>query len=403
MAIGEGKKIFTRGERPSPRIPLRERWLWADVVAPLVVTRAALLFVGWFSQNIAASPDYPLKDVVGRGWNFSPYRLLDIWGRWDTGWYFDIVARGYYLQGGILTTQSNLSFFPLYPYLVRFVTWGIPASLLTPGAILFAGVIVSNVCLLGALILLHRLTTAYFDGGVARRTVLYLLLFPTGFFLSAFYTEATFLFLSLAAFYAASRKVWPVACLAGGLLALTRVPGFLVSVPLLWMYAESIQWRWRQVSSEILWFLLIPGGLLAFFVIAYPITGNLLGPVIIHGNWHHQLVIFPLLTILEANDPNGALAVLDQWTAVALLALIVPAWKWMPTRAYGIYLALSLLLPLGAGTLTSMVRYAVVMFPAFIVLALLGRNATFDRWLIVLFFALQVLLMALWSQFYWVA
>ena len=50
-----------------------------------------------------------------------------------------------------------------------------------------------------------------------------------------------------------------------------------------------------------------------------------------------------------------------------------------------------------------MFRYTLMMFPVFIVLAVLGRNPTVDRWIIILFTVLQVLFMALWRQFYWVA
>jgi Mannosyltransferase (PIG-V) len=379
------------------------QWMWSDVLVPLLLTRLALLFVGWFSQILAPSPDFPLREVVARGWIFSPYRLLDIWGRWDSGWYASIALEGYHLLGDIYTTQSNIAFFPLMPHIVRFLIMWIPASLLTPGVVLFAGVIVSNLFLVGAMILLHRLTASCFDAAVARRAVLYLLLFPTGFFLSAFYTEAAFLFLSLAAFYAATKKAWPAACVMGALLAMTRAPGVLVAVPLVWMYAESLEWRLQRVGWELLWFLLIPAGLLSFLISIYPLTGNLLATIIVHINWNHYLAALPLETILNTGNPNNYLALLEQWTSIALLAAIVLAWKWLPSKAYSIYVALLMLLPLTAGILTSMIRYALVMFPAFIVLALLGKNPTVDRWVIILLMAVQVLFMALWSQFYWVS
>ena len=379
------------------------QWLWSDVLVPLLLTRLALLFVGWFSQNFARSPDYPLKEVIARGWQFSPYRLIDIWGRWDSGWYMSIVSEGYRLRGDILTTQSNIGFFPLYPQLVGFLIRWIPTSLLTAGVILLTGVIVSNLMLVGAMILLHRLTAAYFDSAVARRAVLYLLVFPTGFFLSAFYTEATFLCLSLAAFYAASRKAWPAACVMGGLLALTRAPGVLVAAPLVWMYAESLEWRLQRAGWELLWFLLIPAGLLSFLLSVYPLSGNLLAPLIVQTNWNHHLTALPLQTIIEPANPNNYLALLEQWTSVALLPAIVLAWKWLPSKAYSIYAALLLLLPLAAGTLSAMMRYGLVIFPAFIVLALLGKNPSVDRWVMILFMAAQALFMALWSQFYTVS
>jgi hypothetical protein len=128
-----------------------------------------------------------------------------------------------------------------------------------------------------------------------------------------------------------------------------------------------------------------------------------LATIIVHTNWNHYLAALPLETILNTGNPNNYLALLEQWTSIALLAAIVLAWKWLPSKAYSIYVALLMLVPLAAGILTSMIRYALVMFPAFIVLALLGKNPTVDRWVIILLMAVQVLFMALWSQFYWVS
>ncbi|HYN89085.1 MAG TPA: hypothetical protein VER55_11165, partial [Ardenticatenaceae bacterium] len=94
-------------------------WIWTNVVAPFAITRLALLLAGWFSQYFPASLNYPPEEVARRGWQFSPHRLLDIWGRWDTAWYLSIVSDGYSIRGDVETTLSNIAFFPFYPYLVK--------------------------------------------------------------------------------------------------------------------------------------------------------------------------------------------------------------------------------------------------------------------------------------------
>jgi hypothetical protein len=68
---------------------------------------------------------------VARG-QFSPINLLDMWARWDSGWYLDIALNGYALRGPIETTQSNVAFFPLYPLLIRTLLLLVPESWRTP-------------------------------------------------------------------------------------------------------------------------------------------------------------------------------------------------------------------------------------------------------------------------------
>ena len=91
-------------------------WVWHDVTVPFIVTRLSLLIVGWFAQYFPPNPYYPIQEAIARGWQFSPFRLLDIWGRWDAGWYLSIVRAGYFVRGDIVVAQSNVAFFPLYSY-----------------------------------------------------------------------------------------------------------------------------------------------------------------------------------------------------------------------------------------------------------------------------------------------
>ena len=99
-------------------------WFWTDVVSVFLLTRAALVVVGLFAGNFPSNLSYLIAIAPKRGWYFTPYRLVDVWGRWDSGWYIDIVRHGYNANGDIRTVQSNLGFFPLYPYtLLGGVSW----------------------------------------------------------------------------------------------------------------------------------------------------------------------------------------------------------------------------------------------------------------------------------------
>jgi Mannosyltransferase (PIG-V) len=375
--------------------------VWTDVVAPVLGVRLCLLAVGWLSQNLLPNPQYPAPEALARGYHFSRSRLLDMWARWDSGWYMGIVQHGYPAGPVAEGAQSAFAFFPLYPMLVRIFTLLLPERLRTAERILIVGLLLSNVFLIGALILLHRLVTEMRDRETARRTVLYTLLFPTGFFLFCFYTESAFLLLSVAAFYAASRKWWGAAGLLGGLLALARPPGVLIAVPLCWMYLESVGWRPSKIRANVLWLALVPSGLLAFLFYAYRMTGDFLAPVHAQGGWGKTLTA-PWTTLLQPFGGDFYVTSFERVLAVVFIALAVVALFKLPSAAYGVYALLLIAPPLTSGTLVSTSRYCVVVFPAFVVLAALGRHPLADDALKLALFGLQVWLFVGWSQSYWV-
>ena len=78
------------------------------------------------------------------------------------------------------------------------------------------------------------MVTRDFNRRVANRTVLYLSVFPTAFFLFAPFTEAIFLALALGAVYAIRTDRPGFALVPALLVGLTRPQGVLVSIPLGW-------------------------------------------------------------------------------------------------------------------------------------------------------------------------
>lgn len=376
-------------------------WALPEVVIPFLLTRFALFVTGWFSRYFRPDPYYPIEAAVARGWQFSPHRLIDIWGRWDTGWYLSIVNHGYNVPGDLHTVQSSIAFFPLYPYMVKVLTFLLPARLRTPGAEVFLGAVVSNVLLLWGLILLYKLVTSSLnDAAIARRTVVYMLLFPTSFFFSCCYSESTFLFLSVAAFYAASRQAWWRSALLGGLLALTRPLGVLILIPLVWIYLQAREWKLRKVGWEIVSFLLVPAGLVVYSLSIYHLTGDLLAPLQVQAAWGRGLAL-PWQTIASPTEFNPFITPVDQMVVVGFILLGLVSLVLLP-KSYGLYSLALMLPPLFTGTLMSVARYYLPIFPIFIVLAMAGRWRAVDRFLAVTFFVVQVLFMAAWSQFYWI-
>lgn len=183
--------------------------------------------VALFALGLLVTGLLPQNERVGvPGWDAPPVQggwqnIGTAWERSDALWYLSIAQDGY--RGD----DSSGAFFPLYPSLIKLVS-----LLFGGGHELLSAYVVTSVALLAGLVVLYRLTALEMSEPAARKAVLYLCLFPTGFFLFAPYTEALFLALSVGTLYAARRREWALAAGLGVLAALTRSPGVLLALPL---------------------------------------------------------------------------------------------------------------------------------------------------------------------------
>ncbi len=160
--------------------------------------------------------------------------------RWDSAWYLVIAHYGYRPDLGVYTAPRD-AFFPLYPTGVKAVSWlGVPPIL--------AGVLISLAALALALYGIHRLTTLELgrhgiEAGsedraarAARLAVLASAFAPMAFFLSAVYSEALYLALSVGLFWSARQGRWALVGALGGLAAATRSAGMVLLLPALMIY-----------------------------------------------------------------------------------------------------------------------------------------------------------------------
>jgi hypothetical protein len=232
--------------------------------------------------------------------------------------------------------------------------------------------------------------------------VLYLLLFPAAFFLSCFYTESAFLFLSVAALYAAQRQQWAWAAPAAALLGITRPLGVLLIPILGWIYLSAAGWRLSNLRFNLLWLLLAPLPFLLYLAWMGQATGDWLAPLNAQQAYFRGFA-WPWETLLTPAYPDQWLTPLGQIFVLLFLVLgAIACWR-LPSAAYGLWV-LALIMPaLFTGIMTSSLRFLLVAAPGFIVLAQWGKIPLLDRLCQSLFFALQIALMVAWSQFYFVA
>ena len=339
------------------------------------------------------------------------YTLWQSWHRWDTGHYLSIAQHGY-------DALYHTAFFPLYPLLERVV------MVLTRNPFT-AGLLISNVAGLVMLVVLYRLVAEDFDRERAYRTVLYFSVFPTAFFFAAAYNESLFLCLSILSFYHMRRGHWLLAGLFGFFASLTRSAGLLLLLPFCYEYlrqhdfyfglgrrlsqAESTAGagrpqgtrailRWGVLRVDILAGLLIPAGIGLFALYCYIRFHDPLAFSHAQSHWQRHLA-FPwhgiggsiraILTsqgLLSFQALRNMLDLVPDliFLAVILLSFIGP-WKFPKSHwAYGFYAAvlyfflqLSLVGGTGLFPLQSVSRYLLEVFPAFIVLASIGKSRTF--------------------------
>lgn len=304
--------------------------------------------------------------------------LLGPWQRFDTNHYLRIAREGYGVE------QESV-FPPLYPLAIRAGGQLFRGFMPLGQANLVAAILISNLAFIGVLVLLHRLTTAEMDEASAKRSLVYLAIFPTGFFLIAGYTESLFIFFALASIMASRRGDFWLAGLLGLLASLTRLTGWILVAPMAYEYMRQRDFKFRRLQADVLGIalpLLGSGAFLAYrSMIGLPSIGQ------IYQEYWYQIVGFPgqdLVLALQRILAGGAAVTLffDLFCAIFLLISTIIVFRRLgPT--FGLYSAMLLLfifLPTSHfKPLFSFSRYVLAFFPTFMLLGEAGRNPWINR------------------------
>jgi hypothetical protein len=363
----------------------RER-IWYCVKVFLAV-RVGLMLVGYLA--VAVIPARTLVSVPG--WAdtaYSPglHNLFTAFEKQDALWFLRIASAGY------RPTDGSAAFFPLYPLVVRLV------SALTGGHPLTAALLVSCLAFLLALIVLFDLTASELSEEAARRTVLYLAIFPTAFFFFAPYSESLFLLLAVLAFRGARTNRWWIAGLAGAGAAATRSIGLVLVLALV---AEAFQQRRDgrgSLTPKLAWAVVPAAGTLAY--LGYWATrGNWRAPLEFQSYWQRHPA-FPVATLVDATRMawvDGSYWLLDWIVVVPVMLLAVyAAMRFRP--AFGIYTWAGIIVPLclvlDSRPLMSLPRFVAVLFPLFWAAATLSQRRRIPHELIVGVSAAGLALMA---------
>lgn len=370
------------------------------------VTRGALFLLAYLSLVVLPlNSDPGIAGSTGGPWRGFPTNLwLDGWARWDAGWYEHIATHGYVDQPVARAGQRNLAFYPVYPLTMRLVS----LSGLSP---LAAGILVSNLAFLGALLLLHRMARARFGPEAAFRCVLLLSIFPFSFYFSAVYSEGLFLFLAVAALYLGGQGRWAAASLCALLCGATRVPGLALAPALALLYLERIRFDLRKVRPDVLWLGLSVLGPVLFYAYLQVQFGDpwlAFKATRVAGWWQGGFSLKPVERAVRAlrsleNLRTGQFPVvynLNLLAAALCLGSVVAVLRRQPL-AWGVFslliVASGVLQPGGWG------RYVLPAFPVFLAWAVALESRLAFAGAVVLSSLLLALLTILYTHWYWVS
>jgi hypothetical protein len=372
-------------------------WLhgWRLVVVVVAALEVAFTLTGLIASTLGS------REPFEGNWQELVYtgplsQFISFWQRWDALWYQHIAEAGYRANDG------STAFFPLYPVLSRVV------SLPLAGNTVLAELIISVASAVGAMWLLRELVArdrwwAPVKQGttpksqvtrhprklpVPELTVLLTVLFPTGFFLLAPYTESLFLLLTFASFLLArTGRFWAAGCVAL-LASLARTQGIFLALPIAYEHLRqrgSVPWlrgrAGRPPSFSILAAALPIVGIGAFVLFQTLALGEHHTGVAALAMWGYQIAapwdaISASLNFIVGTTAGDGQPQIEAFNLLCLLgftAIAIVGARRLPV-SYSLYawpsLALLLARQMYFSPLMSVARYVPVVFPCLILLGL---------------------------------
>jgi hypothetical protein len=370
-------------ERVSPAIePATQTLGWSSWL-----TERRPIFIWWAGARALVLGTAFVIHAVGRPHGYyshavlaKPFAALAVW---DGIWYRRVAVHGYLFVPG---HQSDTAFFPLYPVLLRIVhLTGLPLDA--------AGLLLSNLLLLAALLVLYELGLALLPAADARRAVIFAAVFPTSYVFSMIYPESLVLGCMALAILLAVRGRWLGCSLVAAAAALARPEGALLVLPLAAIAFD----RWRTLSPDargraVAAVLAAPAALLSFLLylgwaVHDPFAWNQTQQA--WGRSFNATGFFLSIRRLFTGLGENHWGLRDALFCVAFLVLLAVAARakiaWPGRRWAWVVFGLAIvLLPLASGSMESDARFGLLALPIYWGLAVAARRRWLERGLLVL-------------------
>ncbi len=309
--------------------------------------------------------------------------LINLRVHWDSFWYLKIVNEGYqYIPGQL----SSIAFFPLYPSLI-WVLSQIPVF--SPA---LAGWFISILSLGVGLIFLYKLVNEFHPEVDPLLVVTLLLIFPTAFFLNSVYTESLFLTLSVIFFYYLLKKQFILAAVFLSLASLCRINGLFLFVPFGYEYFKTFGLK-RFINFNLFSFGISSLGILSFMLYQFFLFNEPLAFFKSQMEWGRKFAVnseyFQLLT--PASYSNLATDLVFFAVSITIGILILKKLR----VSYGLYVLTTVLIAVSTGTLMSVSRFSLILFPIFILIASVKNQRFQFGWNLI-----SILLLAIYTTFF---
>lgn len=336
---------------------------------------------------------------------FSAQRMYGAQG--DARHYMAIAEHGYVSD---TTDGANLTlvFLPLYSYLTRLFA-------IVSQNYVRSGFFVNNIAAIVSCLVLYALVKDEYDRKTARRAVRYFCILPAACLLYANMSDSLFFLLSVTSFYFMRKKRIPLAALAAGLAAYTRLIGVVLFVPLVMEYVHNLLAERKKPSLELKGFaikqtlygvslLLVPLAIGVYLYQNYLVSGNWFQFLIYQNeNWHQSFSMFfrtagyqtdYFISNLVSSNFRSAFAtwfpnLIAIFSALAVLLLSQKRMR----ASYVAYFIAYFFTAVGVSWLLSGPRYLLCCFPLVLGFALITEKKYVDIPLTIVSFAAFLLYM----------
>lgn len=341
-------------------------------------TKIFLMAVGFrLTMYILSVVIMVMSESFEAGMSFRDF--LESWRRWDANGYLSIAENGY--SGWVENDMYVcLVFFPLFPWLIKFVA-------LFVGQYTLAGIITSTICYGIACVYIYKLLCEEYTDEIAENSIISMSIFPFAFFLGCIMTESLFVAILAAFFYHLRKHNWWIVSILGFFACLTKVQGVLLALPIFveLVYEKKAILLLKQRNWKSLWHdIMVPGllcvpmflGIGVYLYINYHVAGN---PFIFleyqKNNWGNSMLnIFSTISYVQRN------AAVDWHTSTAMCIWIPESilfFVYIGAIIYGIvkkmkpsylsYLIIFFIITYSSSWLISGGRYTISALPLFMI------------------------------------
>ncbi|HUD11028.1 MAG TPA: mannosyltransferase family protein [Candidatus Saccharimonadia bacterium] len=331
---------------PLPKLPFLN--IGKDLRLALLVTGAVVAIgvgLGWDNTQTVTPAPYP-----GFHYLEEPHNPLSFFANWDAADYLSIAKDGY-------TNEFWVNWFPLYPITIHAVHFVVPSYL-------DSALLISWLSLVGAVYFYIKIVRIVFnvkDEFEPLRALIFFVLFPTGVFLIAPFSESLFSLLALASVYFALRKEFFWTAVFAMLCTATHITGmFVVVLTALILLEQKV--RIRSVIATAVGGSLGLVSYMAYLFATYDKPTDFLQSQEIYHHWTQS----GLYNLLISDSPSNVLM-------VALVVASVIYW-WRTRKSFSVYSALFLVILIQGKQYGGFNRYVLVDFPVQLMLYGFFRN-----------------------------